>query len=385
VNDSLTPSTVTVVESAPIVWADSARKVTFDAWLAQIAEARTLDQASLRPASADASFRRYFRIDQNADRCFPTPPSSFIVMDAPPSHEDCRPFVKVAGLLGAAGVHAPEVLDWDEAQGFMLLDDLGHRTYLSVLDGLDLSTATGLRQADVLYRDAISALVHLQGIAAADQVPAYDRALLRRELDLFPEWYIGRHCGLTLDDKQQAQLEKCFELILQTCESQPAVLVHRDFHSRNLMLGTRPGADTALGAGRGPNPGVLDFQDAVWGPVTYDLVSLLRDAYIEWDEPQQIDWAARYWEQAKKAGVPVQDDFGLFWRDLEWMGLQRHLKVLGIFARLCHRDGKDGYLKDLPLVWRYAHHVAMRYSVLTPLARLLEQLAGIKAEDGYTF
>ena len=381
----LTLTPVAVVESAPIPWTDPARQQAFDAWLARIAEARTLDPASLRPASADASFRRYFRVDQDADRCFPTPPSSFIVMDAPPSREDCRPFVKVAGLLGAAGVHAPEVLDWDEAQGFMLLGDLGHRTYLSVLDGLDRTTTPGFRQADVLYRDAISALVHLQGIAATDQVPAYDRALLRRELDLFPEWYIERHCGVTLDDKQKAQLEHCFELILKTCEAQPAVLVHRDFHSRNLMLGTRPGADTALGAGRGVNPGVLDFQDAVWGPVTYDLVSLLRDAYIEWDEPQQIDWAARYWEQARKAGVPVQDDFGLFWRDFEWMGLQRHLKVLGIFARLCHRDGKDGYLKDLPLVWRYAHHVAMRYSVLTPLARLLEQLAGVKAEDGYTF
>lgn len=368
-----------------VTWADPQRQAAFESWLAEIAPRHQLDPASLRVASADASFRRYLRVDQNADLCWPTPAKSFIVMDAPPSHEDCRPFVKVAALLAAGGVHAPEVLAWDEAQGFMLLTDLGSRTYLSVLQTLDLSRPTGFKLADTLYRDALGALVTLQGIQAEGQVPAYDRVLLRHELDLFPEWYVQRHCGVTLTETQTKQLENIFELILKTCEAQPSVLVHRDYHSRNLMLGTRPGAETALGAGRGPNPGVLDFQDAVWGPVTYDVVSLVRDAYIEWDEPQQIDWAARYWQQAKKAGVPVQDDFGLFWRDLEWMGLQRHLKVLGIFARLNHRDGKSGYLKDLPLVWRHAHHVAMRYSVLTPLARLLEQLAGVKAEDGYTF
>ncbi|MEX8517750.1 MAG: aminoglycoside phosphotransferase family protein [Leptothrix sp. (in: b-proteobacteria)] len=330
-----------------------------------------LDVTSLRPASADASFRRYFRIDVRADAQQAGAPASFIIMDAPPSHENCQPFVKVAGLLGGAGVHAPTVLAWDEPNGFMLLDDLGSRTYLAELQSLDLASPAGFKAADTLYRDALASLIQLQGIAAQNQVPAYDRVLLQRELDLFTEWYIGRHCGVTLTDKQQTQLAKCFELILKTCEAQPAVLVHRDFHSRNLMLGARPG--------------VLDFQDAVWGPVSYDLVSLLRDAYIEWEEPQQIDWAARYWQQAKKAGVPVPEDFGIFWRDFEWMGLQRHLKVLGIFARLCHRDGKAAYLKDLPLVWRYAHHVAMRYSVLTPLARILEQLAGVKAEDGYTF
>jgi aminoglycoside/choline kinase family phosphotransferase len=374
-----------VTSPLAVSWTDTDRHAAFEAWLTETAPIYRLDPASLRLASADASFRRYLRIDQNADLCWPSPAQSFIVMDAPPSHEDCKPFVSVAALLAAGGVHAPEVLAWNEAQGFMLLSDLGSRTYLSVLQALDLASPTGFKLADTLYRDALGALVTLQGIQAEGQVPVYDRVLLRRELDLFPEWYVQRHCGVTLTETQSKQLEKTFELILKTCEDQPMVLVHRDYHSRNLMLGTRPGAETAQGAGHGTNPGVLDFQDAVWGPVTYDVVSLLRDAYIEWDEPQQIDWAARYWQQAKKAGVPVQDDFGLFWRDLEWMGLHRHLKVLGIFARLNHRDGKSAYLKDLPLVWRHAHHVAMRYSVLTPLARLLEQLAGVKAEDGYTF
>ncbi len=357
-----------------MTWTDPARHAAFDAWLAGVAAQQGLDPATLRPASADASFRRYLRLDaREAGR------PSRIVMDAPPSHEDCRPFVQVAGLLGGAGLAAPQVLAWDEAQGFMLLSDLGERTYLAELQSLDLSGGAGLRRADGLYRDAVDTLVRLQRIDATTAVPAYDRALMQRELDLFPEWYIARHRGATLSEREQQQIDRCFEQILQVCLAQPAVLVHRDYHSRNLMLPAQDGTGAAAG------PGILDFQDAVAGPASYDLVSLLRDAYIEWDEAIQIDWAARYWERARKAGVPVADDFGSFWRDVEWMGLQRHLKVLGIFARLSHRDGKDGYLKDLPLVWRYAHHVAMRYSVLTPLARLLERLEDVRARDGYTF
>jgi aminoglycoside/choline kinase family phosphotransferase len=359
---------------ADIAWPDAIRAQTFAVWLMTQAEAHALDLTSLRPASADASFRRYFRIDARTDAARPAgAAASFIIMDAPPAHENCRPFVDVAALLRDGGVQAPEVLAWDEPNGFMLLTDLGDRTLLAEVQSLDLTQGAAQRRTETLYRAALAELVQLQRIPVQEQVPAYDRALLQRELDLFTEWYVGRHCGVTLTERQQTQLARCFELILQTCEQQAAVLVHRDYHSRNLMVG----ADA--------RPGVLDFQDAVRGPVSYDLVSLLRDAYIEWDEPQQIDWAVRYWELARKAGVPVPEDFGLFWRDFEWMGLQRHLKVLGIFARLHHRDGKDGYLKDLPLVWRHAHHVAMRYSVLTPLARLLEQLAGVKAEDGYTF
>ncbi|WP_251973678.1 aminoglycoside phosphotransferase family protein [Sphaerotilus microaerophilus] len=359
-----------------MTWTDPARHAAFDAWLAGVAAQQGLDPATLRPASADASFRRYLRLDARE-----AGQPSRIVMDAPPSHEDCRPFVQVAGLLGGAGLAAPQVLAWDEAQGFMLLSDLGDRTYLAELQSLDLSGGAGLRRADGLYRDAIDTLVRLQRIDATAAVPAYDRALMQRELDLFPEWYVARHRGATLTDREREQLARCFDLILKTCLAQPAVLVHRDYHSRNLMLPLGGPGELAEGSG----PGILDFQDAVAGPASYDLVSLLRDAYIEWDEAIQIDWAARYWERARKAGVPVADDFGSFWRDYEWMGLQRHLKVLGIFARLSHRDGKDGYLKDLPLVWRYAHHVAMRYSVLTPLARLLERLEDVRARDGYTF
>jgi len=373
--DSVSPTALaSAAPSIGVTWTDPARHAAFDAWLAGVAAQQGLDPATLRPASADASFRRYLRLDaREAGR------PSRIVMDAPPSHEDCRPFVQVAGLLGGAGLAAPQVLAWDEAQGFLLLSDLGERTYLAELQSLDLSGGAGLRRADGLYRDAIDTLVSLQRIDATAAVPAYDRALMQRELDLFPEWYVGRHRGAALTDREREQLARCFDLILKTCLAQPAVLVHRDYHSRNLMLPAQDGAGGAAG------PSILDFQDAVAGPASYDLVSLLRDAYIEWDEAIQIDWAARYWERARRAGVPVADDFGSFWRDYEWMGLQRHLKVLGIFARLSHRDGKDGYLKDLPLVWRYAHHVAMRYSVLTPLARLLERLEDVRARDGYTF
>lgn len=330
-------------------------------WLNAQAAAHGLVVGSLRAASADASFRRYFRIDgRDGPR---------IVMDAPPTHEDCRPFVGVAALLRGGGLEAPEVLSWDEPHGFMLLSDLGATTYLEAIRRADLA------QSNALYLAALDALVQLQRIDAHAQVPNYDRALLQRELDLFPTWYIERHCGQRLDDKALAQLQRCFALILDACTAQPSVLVHRDYHSRNLMLPREPG---------GP-PGLLDFQDAVWGPVSYDLASLLRDAYVEWDESTQLDWAVRYWERGRKAGLPLDADFGSFWRDFEWMGLQRHLKVLGIFARLSHRDGKDGYLRDLPLVWRYAHRVASRYNGLGPLAHLLEQLAGTQRESGYTF
>lgn len=342
-----------------ITWADEQRRAAFELWLASLGR-HSIDASSVRSASADASFRRYFRVDAAH--------GSLIVMDAPPSHEDCRPFVKVARLLRAAGLNAPQILEWNEAEGFMLLSDLGSTTYLAQLDA---------GSAPALYDDATTALVRMQGIAAEHEVPTYDRELLTRELQLFPDWYIARHGGVTLTDNERIQLERSFELILRNNLAQPRVLVHRDYHSRNLMV---------CGAlGQPDNPGIIDFQDAVWGPVTYDLVSLLRDAYIEWEEEQQIDWAVRYWEKARKAGVPVSADFGEFWRDFEWMGLQRHLKVLGIFCRLYHRDGKDGYLKDLPLVWRYAHRVTTRYSVLTPLAQLLERLAGEDRKAGYTF
>jgi aminoglycoside/choline kinase family phosphotransferase len=370
------PLAVASAQHHPVVWADDPRRLAFDAWLAPLATQHRLQPHTLRLASADASFRRYLRLDAAEGGV------SLIVMDAPPALEDCRPFVRIAGLLTAAGLHAPDVLAWDEAQGFMLLSDLGSCTYLSALQAKDLAQPPGFQFADRLYRSALESLVTLQSIPLAGKVPDYDEALLRRELDLLPTWYIERHCGGMLTETQRSQLAQVFDLIVKACLAQPKVLVHRDFHSRNLMVCA---PYEVPGAGPAPNPGLLDFQDAVHGPITYDVVSLLRDAYVEWDEEVQIDWAIRWWERARKAGLPVASDFGDLWRDLEWMGLQRHLKVLGIFARLAHRDGKDGYLQDLPLVWRYAHRVATRYNGLGPLAHLLEDLAGVQTLAGYTF
>ncbi|SMP67545.1 aminoglycoside phosphotransferase family protein [Noviherbaspirillum suwonense] len=325
-------------------------------WLATLAEpALRID--TLRPASADASFRRYFRIDA-ADG------ASYILMDAPPPQEDVRPFVRVAELFGQTGVSVPQVLAQDAEHGFLLLTDLGSTTYLRQLNA---------DTAHKLYLDAIDALVLLQAQSQPDMLPEYDRALLLRELQLFPDWYVAKHRGVTLDDKQQASLQKVFDALLANNLAQPQVYVHRDYHSRNLMV---------LDAG---NPGILDFQDAVYGPITYDLVSLLRDAYIQWDEELVLDWAIRYWEKARRAGLPVANDIDSFYRDFEFMGLQRHLKVLGIFARLYHRDGKAAYLDDMPLVMEYTRKTAGRYRELAPLIRILDVLENTSSGVGYTF
>ena len=318
--------------------------------------------ATLRPASDDASFRRYFRIDC-ADPGAGA--RSVIAMDAPPPMEDCRPFVAAAGAFATAGVRVPTVLAADLDRGFLLLDDFGSTTYLSQL---------ATPQADALYRDAIRCLVDLQAASRPGVFPDYDRALLERELKLYPEWYVARHRGITLSPTEEQQLAAVFEKLLANNLAQPRVFVHRDYHSRNLMV--LAGSD---------NPGVLDFQDAVYGPITYDLVSLLRDAYIDWPEAQQIDWAARYWEAARRRGLPVDADFSLFYRDFEWMGLQRHLKVLGIFARLCHRDGKDRYLADMPRVLNYVLPVTRRYGEFDALTRLIERIEQRAVKTGYTF
>jgi aminoglycoside/choline kinase family phosphotransferase len=301
----------------------------------------------LVPASEDASFRRYFRVAQKS--------ASAIVMDAPPPQENCATFVHVAALFRHAGVHVPEVLARDLERGFLLLTDFGSVTYLDAL-------AAG-EDPEPLYCDALAALVRLQSASQSGTLPPYDETLLRRELALFPDWYIGRHLRATLTAQRAAQLEAVFGRVLARNLSEPCVYVHRDYHSRNLMR-------TA------PNPGVLDFQDAVYGPLSYDLVSLLKDAYVEWPEERVLDWAVRYWESARAAGLPVRSDFGEFYHDFEWMGVQRHLKVLGIFARLCHRDGKARYLDDIPLVLRYLERTAARYGELEPLARLLDELHG---------
>ncbi|MBI5924838.1 MAG: phosphotransferase [Aquabacterium sp.] len=369
---------VSTTASNDIHWADSARQQAFAAWLAAVAPAHGLQPETVRSASADASFRRYFRVDavQGGAK------GSFIIMDAPPDKEDCRPFVAVDRLLDAGGVNVPHILAWDEPQGFMLLSDLGEHTFLSTLEATDYEHAPASANR-ARYLAAIDELVRLQGVAqgeGAQAVPPYDDALLQRELDLFPEWYFSKLRGQVLTPQQQTQLTQVFALIKAQVLSQPTVLVHRDYHSRNLM------ADPADPKAR---PGVIDFQDAVWGPASYDLVSLLRDAYVIWDEDIQLDYAVRYWEKARKAGLPLSSDFGEFWRDVEWMGLQRHLKVLGIFARLALRDGKKQYLDDIPRVWTYAHRVASRYQGLGPLAHLLEQAeaahGGTQTQVGYTF
>lgn len=323
---------------------------------------------TLVPASADASFRRYFRIalPDGATR---------IVMDAPPPQEDCRPFVHVAGLIRDAGLTAPEVLAQDLERGFLLLTDLGGATYLEHFATFDFAPA----QADPYMREAITALVRWQGASREGVLPAYDEALLRRELGLFPEWFVARHLGHTLSDAEQAVLAKTNDLLVASALAQPQVYVHRDYMPRNLMV-------APLG---GNGPGILDFQDAVYGPITYDVASLFRDAFLSWEEEQVIDWTVRYWDEARRAGLPVSEafnhDFGEFYRAFEWMGMQRHLKVLGIFCRLNYRDGKEKYLTDLPRFLGYARRVAERYIALKPFLRLLDTLENHQDKVGYTF
>jgi hypothetical protein len=321
-------------------------------WAADRLNAGTLEIAL---ASSDASFRRYFRVTAQG--------RDYIVMDAPPAHEDCRPFVAVARLFGDAGVHVPDVLAQDLERGFLLLTDLGSTTYLAALDD---STARDL------YLAANDALIRIQQASRPGVLPEYDRALLARELMLFPEWYVARHLGVDMNDRQKTLLDTVFGRILANNLAQPQVYVHRDWHSRNLMVSE-------------PNPGILDFQDAVYGPITYDLASIYRDAYIQWDEERQLDWVIRYWEKARAVHLPVREDFGDFWRDFEWMGAQRHIKVLGIFARLYHRDGKDGYLKDMPRVMHYLRRVCERYDELKPMLFLLDGLEKREVKVGYTF
>ncbi len=307
-------------------------------------------------ASADASFRRYYRAR--------TATASYIVMDAPPAHEDCRPFVHIARLFRAAGANTPEILAENLDEGFLLLTDFGNTTYLSALNE---------QTADRLYRDANAELVNIQLASRPGELPDYDEALLRRELMLFPDWYLAKHLKVELSDAQRQVMDQTFAAILANNLAQPRVYVHRDWHSRNLMVTTEN------------SPGVLDFQDAVYGPITYDLASIYKDAYIRWDEDRVLDWLVRYWQAARQAGLPVAADFGDFYRDFEWMGVQRHIKVLGIFARLYYRDGKSGYLKDMPLVMDYLRRACERFNALRPFMRLLDELAGQRADVGYTF
>ncbi len=333
-------------------WSDDLRAAQFLTWLEAMTPTFQLHKNSLRLASADASFRRYFRIDAHQ--------GSFIIMDAPPAQENCQPFVTVAQMMHAAHIRVPEVLAWDASQGFMLLTDLGTQTMMQAIN-------RGNAQTNLpLYQEAIKVLIAWQSASQPDVLPPYDEALLHRELALFPDWYIKRHKGIVVAGDVRNTLDAAFNLIIQNNLAWPKVYVHRDFMPRNLMMPTL--YDDRLG--------VLDFQDAVHGPITYDIASLMRDAFLSWDEEFCIDVTVRYWEQARKAHLPVGDDFGEFYRGVQWMGLQRHLKVAGIFARLTLRDGKPQYLADTPRFITYIKETSARYCELQPLLRLMDKVEG---------
>jgi len=352
-----------LTSASDIAWQEPERAAAFERWLTRIAPAQRLIPGSVRLASADASFRRYFRID-TLDA-----PGTRIVMDAPPDKENSAPFVQVAQLMAEAGVKAPQVLDWDQSSGFLLLDDLGHRT---MLDAIAPANAEANRP---LYEEAVDALIAWQLSSKPGVLPPCDRALLERELSLFPDWYLAQHRGVAIEGPVQELLKRAFDAIVEQNLKAHSVYVHRDFMPRNLMMGDGPT----------PGLGVLDFQDAVYGPITYDIASLMRDAFLSWEEEFVIDITARYWQKARKAGLPVDADFGDFYRAVDWMGLQRHLKVAGIFARLTLRDGKPKYLADAPRFIAYIRATAGRYRELTPLLRLVDQIEGTTPATGFSF
>lgn len=363
VNPPPLPSPSVAAAAGLVTWPDPQREAAFQAWLAGIAAPYRLRPDTLRTASADASFRRYLRIDSEAG-------ASFIIMDAPPERENSEPFVRIARLMREAGLNVPRVLAWDEAAGFLLLSDLGTRTLIEVLD----RERPHANQA--LYVQALDALLAWQRASRPGVLPPYDAALLRRELALFPDWYLARHRGVAVEGALRETLDAAFAAIVARNLAAPSVYVHRDFMPRNLMVGT-------------PALGVLDFQDAVYGPITYDIASLMRDAFLSWEEDFVLDITVRYWERARQVGLmdfeDWHSDFGAFYRSVEWMGLQRHLKVAGIFARLTLRDGKPKYLADAPRFIGYIRATASRYRELTPLLRLIDQVEGTQAATGYTF
>jgi N-acetylmuramate 1-kinase len=354
------------ISTSNVTWAEPQRQLACISWLEALAQTHGLVPSSLRIASADASFRRYLRVDTQAG-------ASLIVMDAPPDKENCEPFVKVAKLMQLAGLKAPEVLAWQEAQGFMLLTDLGDQTMMSAID------VKNPQANHALYMQAVDALIAWQLSSKAGVLPPYDQALLNRELSLFPDWYLAQHRQIDVQGKIRNTLDSTFKMLVTRNLASPSVFVHRDFMPRNLMMPT--GSDAALG--------VLDFQDAVYGPVTYDVASLMRDAFLTWEEDFVLDVTIRYWEKARKAGLldfeDWHQDFGVFYRAVEWMGLQRHLKVAGIFARLTLRDGKEKYLADAPRFIAYIRSTAARYIELRPLLRLIEEVEGKDGVTGFAF
>ncbi|NOL49827.1 aminoglycoside phosphotransferase family protein [Pelistega europaea] len=331
-------------------------------WLNSFSDKYQIDSNTLRPASSDASFRRYFRVDTGAQ--------SLIIMDAPPAHEDCLPFIQIANKLRAVGLNTPAILEKNLEDGFLLLSDLGNQTYYQRLQQ-PIEDA----QLQHIYREALAALVDMQKADASD-LPIYDKARLLAELALFDEWYIQQYHHTTLTEQEKQQLTQVFEFLTNHNDKEAKVFVHRDYHSPNLML-----CDEA----HGKNPGIIDFQDALLGPISYDLVSLVMDARTTWEEPQQLDWAIRYWQMAKAAQLPVPEDFADFHVNYEFMGLQRNLRILGVFARLAIRDNKKHYLDHMPRVNTYVRQVATRYIAFKPLLRILDRLDNIEQKVGYTF
>ena len=311
--------------------------------------------SSIVPASVDASFRRYFRVNSGSD--------SYIVMDAPPEKEDSAPFLKVARLLAGMNLNVPIVLARDVDRGFLLMSDLGFRQYLDELpkDGA----------ADRLYADALKSLKTMQTADAhvSRELPRYDDGMLMREMQLMPEWFLRHHLKLEVDAEERSMLNDMFVNLARAAAAQPAAFVHRDYHSRNLLVTIED------------NPGILDFQDAVWGPITYDLASLLKDCYISWPPSRVRAWVLEYREQLLESGIPVGRDAAEFLRWFDLMGLQRHIKVLGIFARLYYRDGKSQYLHDLPRVLDYARETAFAYAEAAPLARFIAKRIDVKFPD----
>ncbi len=357
-------TTPTAAAPQPVIWTDPARKAAFGQWLMATSTAHQLIPSSLRVAASDAGFRRYLRVDT-----LQGPPR--IIMDAPPDKENCQPFVDIAQLLGRAGLLVPEVLGWDAPQGFMLLTDLGAQTMMEQINPEDANANLPR------YLQAVDALVQLQTASRPDVLPVYDAALLNRELALFPDWYIAKHRAYTLNAQQRATMDSAFALIVQRNLAAPSVYVHRDFMPRNLMLT------------HSDRLGVLDFQDAVYGPISYDIASLMRDAFLTWDEEFVLDVTVRYWEKARQLGLMNYggwaDDFGAFYRAVEWMGLQRHLKIAGIFARLTLRDGKAKYLADTPRFIHYIRTTCNRYRELGPLLKVIDEIEGTQNTTAWSF
>ena len=368
-------STQPLTSPSTPLWSDPVRQALFETWFTSLRDTHHLVPSSVCLASADASFRRYLRVDTAPGG----PQHSLIIMDAPPERENCEPFVHVAELMAKAGLKVPEVLAWDKTHGFMLLTDLGMQTLKQVIRPGDAPPLN-------LYLDAVETLIQWQLASSEGVLPAYDRPLLLREMELFPQWYIAGHRQFTLDTAQRTTLDDAFAKIVANNLTWPSVYVHRDFMPRNLMVPNEvTGAQASQVHVGARHLGVLDFQDAVYGPITYDIASLMRDAFLSWDEDFCLDVTIRYWEKARKAGLPVGSDFGEFYRGVEWMGLQRHLKVAGIFARLSLRDGKPQYLADTPRFIEYMRATCGRYMELKPLLRLIERVEGIPVPNAYAF